>query len=69
MSRMVAAPITGPIRIDALAGHEPRWRPDHGEEPIYRQLVAELGPPGLLAGPGTLIPAEANPGGSRRARR
>lgn len=43
---------TGPIRIDALVGHAPTWRPDYGSEPIYAQLVAEKGPPGLLVGPG-----------------
>lgn len=42
---------TGPIRIDALVGHAPTWRPDHGAEPIYAQLVAENGPPGMLIGP------------------
>jgi hypothetical protein len=53
-------PITGPIRIDALTGHVPTWRPDHGEEPIYLGVVADLGPPGLLVGPadGALIRAE-----------
>lgn len=49
-------PFTGEIRIDPFAGHAPTWRPDHGEEPIYLQLVAELGPPGLLAGPAVTLP-------------
>lgn len=44
-------PITGPLRIDALAGHSPRWRPDATECPLYDELVAEMGPPGLLVGP------------------
>lgn len=55
MSTLLAEPFTGPIRIDALAGHAPRWRPDADEAPIYAQLVGEVGPPGMLAGPGQLI--------------
>ena len=51
-------PITGPVRIDAFAGHEPRWRPDHGENPIYDQMIADYGPPGLLAGPAPTVRAE-----------
>lgn len=59
--------ITGPVRIDALAGHEPRWRHDHGDAPIYDSMIAELGPPGMLAGPAPIIPAGIKRGG-RRAR-
>lgn len=66
-------PFTGPIRIDALAGHAPTWRPDHGDAPIYDTLVAEMGPPGLLAGParqvlqGELVPSGATVRRGRRA--
>ena len=62
---------TGPIRIDALAGHAPTWRPDHGSAPIYGQLVAELGPPGRLVGPAVqTLPGElAAPGDVVRGRR
>ncbi len=53
-----ARTITGPIRIDALAGNAPRWRADADESPIYDALIAELGPPGLLVGPAPTVPAE-----------
>lgn len=56
---------TGPIRIDALEGHAPTWRPDHGDDPIYQGLVAEWGPPGLLVGPalsGTIVGTLASSG-------
>jgi hypothetical protein len=46
---------TGPIRIDPLAGHDPTWRPDHDQEPIYLEVLAELGPPGMLTGPGPIV--------------
>jgi hypothetical protein len=54
----LGGPTTGPIRIDALTGHAPTWRPDALDAPIYDQLVSELGPPGMLAGPGQLLPAD-----------
>jgi hypothetical protein len=54
-------PITGPLRIDGLVGHAPRWREDAADCPMYDALVAELGPPGLLVGPGRTVLAEAVP--------
>lgn len=50
-------PRTGPLRIDALHGMRPTWR--MGDDPIYREMVAEYGIPGDLTGPaGQVIPGE-----------
>lgn len=39
-----------------LTGPIPTWRPGfRDEEPIYREVLADLGPPGLLAGPGDIL--------------
>lgn len=41
--------------VDPLYGPRPTWR--DGDDPTYRSVVADLGPPGLdePAGPGPVI--------------
>lgn len=43
------APSTGALLIDELSGELPTWRMD--EEPIYLEVVRDLGVPGTLEGP------------------
>lgn len=42
-----------------LTGPAPTWRPGFtSEDPIYRSVVADLGIPGQLTGPGRVVPGE-----------
>lgn len=45
-----------PRLTDPLFGAMPSWRAH--EEPIYLEMVADFGPPGLDVGPGEILEAE-----------